>query len=215
MPKTNMQYVFTDSKDQIYYEVSLGSDQITGKRIKKKGRKTEKGKLFATIKEAHAEAIRVKNEWLQTHGDGYSNYDMTFTQFMNQVYVPYYRTEVTANTFESRQPMLNMLIGRFGAKELRKITVNDVQFFRIWLLDKKGANYAQSYAAMVFGTLKKILSFAISLNYLDKNNAQQVKAIPKGTTDVGYWTRAEFEQVISKIYTADYYEHLCFVMLWV
>lgn len=215
MPKTSMKDVFTDSKGRYYFEVSLGTDRVTGKRIRKKGRKTETGKVFETIKEAHAEAVRVKNDWLQKHGQGYSNYAITFEQFMNQVYVPHYRTEVTENTYESRQSILNTLMDRFGSKELRKITVNDIQFFRIWLLDREGANYAQSYAAMSFGTLKKILTFAVSLNYLDKNPAEQVKGIAKGTTDVAYWTRSEFEQVISKIYLSDYYEHLCFVMLWV
>lgn len=210
-----MKDVFTDSKGHYYFEVSLGTDRVTGKRIRKKGRKTETGKVFETLKEAHAEAVRVKNDWLQKHGQGYSNYAITFEQFMNQVYMPHYRTEVTENTYESRQSILCTLIDRFGSKELRKITVNDVQFFRIWLLDREGANYAQSYAAMAFGTLKKILTFAVSLNYLDKSPAQQVKGISKGTTDVSYWTRSEFEQVISKIYLADYYEHLCFVMLWV
>ncbi|MCT4412344.1 tyrosine-type recombinase/integrase [Leuconostoc pseudomesenteroides] len=215
MAKTSIKDVFIDSKGHYYFEVSLGTDRVTGKRIRKKGRKTETGKVFETIKEAHAEAVRVKNDWLQKHGQGYSNYAITFEQFMNQLYVPHYRTEVTENTYESRHSILKTLTDRFGSKELRKLTVNDIQFFRIWLLDREGANYAQSYAAMAFGTLKKILSFAVSLNYLDKNPADQVKGISKGTIDVAYWTRSEFEQVISKIYLSDYYEHLCFVMLWV
>lgn len=64
MPKTSMKDVFTDSKGRYYFEVSLGTDRVTGKRIRKKGRKTETGKVFETIKEAHAEAVRVKNDWL-------------------------------------------------------------------------------------------------------------------------------------------------------
>ena len=36
MAKTNFQDVYIDEKGQYYYEVSLGTDNITGKRIKKK-----------------------------------------------------------------------------------------------------------------------------------------------------------------------------------
>ena len=39
MTKTNFQDVYIDNNGKIYYEVSLGTDNITGKRIKKKARK--------------------------------------------------------------------------------------------------------------------------------------------------------------------------------
>ncbi|MBC6973612.1 MULTISPECIES: hypothetical protein [Bacillus] len=42
-----------------------------------------------------------------------------------------------------------------------------------------------------------------------------MKAIPKGKAIVEYWTREGFEQVLSTICIDEYYEHLCFVMLWV
>lgn len=44
MAKTNFQDVYIDDKGQFYYEVSLGNDKITGKRIKKKSRKDSNGK---------------------------------------------------------------------------------------------------------------------------------------------------------------------------
>lgn len=88
MPKTSYQDVYQDNKGQFYYEVSLGTDKITGKRIKRKGRKSQSGKKFESAKEAYAEAVRVKNDFLQTQG--YSDYGMTFEQFMNNVYIPHY-----------------------------------------------------------------------------------------------------------------------------
>lgn len=39
MAKTNFQDIYIDNNGRIYYEVSLGTDNITGKRIKKKSRK--------------------------------------------------------------------------------------------------------------------------------------------------------------------------------
>ena len=64
MPKTSYQDVYQDNKGQFYYEVSLGTDKITGKRIKRKGRKSQSGKKFESAKEAYTEAIRVKNDFV-------------------------------------------------------------------------------------------------------------------------------------------------------
>jgi len=96
MAKTNFQDVYIDNNGKMYYEVSLGTDNITGKRIKKKARKNSNGKPFNTPREAYIEAIRVKNEYLQS--SGYSNYDMTYEQFMNTTYLPYYESEVSKQT---------------------------------------------------------------------------------------------------------------------
>lgn len=213
MSKTNYADVYIDGKGQFYYEVSLGTDKITGKRIKKKARKSENGKKFETAKEAYTEAIKVKNDFLQNNG--YSNYTMTYQQFMDNVFIPFYEAEVQESTYESRKPMLELLKNRFGKKLLRDITVQDIQHFRTWLLSKKGANYSQGYASLAFGSLKRTLEFAVNMQYLTSNVANKVKSISKGKTIVEYWTREDFEKVIATICIDDYYEHLCFVMLWV
>lgn len=53
------------------------------------------------------------------------------------------------------------------------------------------------------------------MEYLEYNISMKVKAISKGKFIPEYWTKNDFERVISQIYIEDYYEHLCFVMLWV
>ena len=212
MAKTNFQDVYIDGKGQYYYEVSLGTDNITGKRIKKKARKNANGKKFSSAKEAYREAIKVKNEYLQSHG--YSNYDMTYEQFMNTTYLPYYQSEVSEHTYLTRQPAINLVINRFGKKKLKDISIRDVQSFRTWLLSKNGGNYSQAYASLTFGMFRKTLEFAVSMQFLDTNVSMKVKAIPKGRTHSQYWTKRDFEEVISHIYIDDFYEHLCFVLLW-
>lgn len=212
MAKTNFQDVYIDDKGQFYYEVSLGNDKITGKRIKKKSRKDSNGKKFTTAKEAYTEAIRVKNDYLQS--DGYSNYDMTYEQFMNTVYLPYYQSEVSEHTYATRQSSLKIVFKRFGKKKLKDITVREVQNFRTWLLSKNGGNYSQAYAGLTFGTFRKSLDFAVDMQYLQKNVSMKVKSIPKGKSIAEYWTKNDFEEVISNICISDFYEHLCFVMLW-
>ena len=212
MAKTNFQDVYIDEKGQYFYEVSLGNDKITGKRIKKKARKNAIGKKFSPAKEAYTEAIRIKNEYLQS--DGYSNYDMTYEQFMNSTYLPFYESEVSKHTFSTRQSALNLMIKRFGRKRLNDISVRDVQNFRTWLLSKNGGNYSQAYASLTFGMFRKTLEFAVSMQFLEKNVSMNIKAIPKGKTHSQYWTKQDFEKVINQIYIDDFYEHLCFVLLW-
>lgn len=82
-------------------------------------------------------------------------------------------------------------------------------------MSKNGANYSQSYASLTFGTFKRTLEFAVNLQFLNYNIANKVKAIPKGKTPVKYWTKKDFEKVIAQIFIEDYYEHLCFVMIWI
>lgn len=213
MAKTNFKGVYVDNNGQFYYEVSLGLDKITGKRIKAKSRTFENGKKFTTAKEAFTEATKVMNNFFQNNG--FSNHNITYSQFMEQDYIPFYESDVQDSTFESRKPMLDILVKRFGKKKLRDITVQDAQNFRTWLLSKKGANYSQTYASLAYGTFKRTLEFAVNLQYLTINVASKVKAISKGKTPVEYWTKDDFEQVITKIYIEDFYDHLIFVMLWV
>ena len=212
MAKTNFQDVYIDNNGKIYYEVSLGTDNITGKRIKKKSRKSADGKPFSSVKEAYIEAIRVKNDYLQSNG--YSNYDMTYEQFMNTTYLPYYESEVSQQTYSTRTPALNMLIKRFGKKKLEDISLRDVQNFRTWLLSNKGGNFSQAYASMTFSTFRRTLSFAVDMQFLKSNISLKVKAIPKGKSIVQYWTKEDFQKVLSNIYIEDFYEHLCFTLLY-
>lgn len=212
MAKTNFQDVYIDNNGQFFYEVSLGNDKITGKRIKKKARKNTNGKKFSSAKEAYTEAIRVKSDYLQSNG--YSNYDMTYEQFMNTTYLPYYQSEVSEHTYSTRQPTIKLVTQRFGKKKLKDISIRDVQNFRTWLLSKNGGNYSQAYASLTFGMFRKSLEFAVNMQFLETNVSMKVKAIPKGKTRSQYWTKQDFEDVISHIYIENFYEHLCFVMLW-
>lgn len=133
---------------------------------------------------------------------------------MNTTYLPYYQSEVSEHTYLTRQPSINLVINRFGKKKLKDISIRDVQSFRTWLLSKNGGNYSQAYASLTFGMFRKTLEFAVSMQFLDTNVSMKVKAIPKGRTHSQYWTKRDFEEVISHIYIDDFYEHLCFVLLW-
>lgn len=214
--KTKYPGVYVDEKGRFFYQTEFGIDRITGKRIRKKGRKDMNGKPFSSAAEANKELIRLKREYHKVNS--YANYKMTYEQFMESIYIPYYKTDVEESTFLVREKIFKNLKDRFGNISLRSLSVEDVQNFRTWLLTSRengGAGYAQSYASLIFGIFRKSLDKAVEMQYLEYNISKRVKAIPKGKAIVPYWTKQEFEKIISQIYIEDFYEHLNFVILWV
>lgn len=136
---------------------------------------------------------------------------------MNNIYIPAYKTEVQSSTFDTRLKNLENIRDRFGHLALKDITAQHTQDFRTYLLTLKkdgGSGYSQVTSSLVFGIFRKTLDKAVELDYLDANVSMKIKAVPKGKANVPYWTKDEFEQVISHIYIDDFYQHLNFVMLW-
>ena len=208
--------VYIDEKGNYFYQTELGIDKITGKRIRKKGRKDKNGKSFSSPFEAYKELTRIKNEYYDTQG--YSNYRMTYKQYMNNIYIPYYKTTVSKHTFSIRKNILESIRDRFANTVLRSISLEQVQNYRMWLLTDKeddGAGISQSYASIIFGSFRKSLDYALEMGFVETNISKKAKAIPKGKAVIPYWTKKEFEAVISKIYTQNIYEHLNFVILWI
>lgn len=203
--------VFKDEHTgKFYYDIQLGVDKDTGKRIRKRCNKDKQGRVFNSALAAHKEANRLKVEF--DTNSGKTSYLLTYKAFMKNTYLPNYQTSVQPATFSTRKTALNMMIDRFGDTKLVDIDIHMVQDFKVWLRGKSG--YRQSYASLVFGMFRKTLEFAVEMDYLPSNVSKRVKAIPKGRAEVPYWTKSEFEAVIAQICIDDYYEHLCFVMLW-
>lgn len=99
---------------------------------------------------------------------------------------------------------------------LRNLTIKDIQNYRIWLLssqDENGSGDSQAYDRLIFGMFRKAPDYAVKMGGLENNISKKAKAIPKGKAIVPYWTKIEFERVISQICIDDFYEHLNFVML--
>lgn len=208
--KTKYPCVYQDKNGRISYLVELGTDQVTGKRIQKKGTKDSLGKRFSSAREAHKEVMRIKNEYMVANG--FANYDLTYKDFMEQSYVPHYKACVQKSTWGSRECGLTQITEHFGDKKLREINVRDCENYRIWLLNESG--YSQAYSSLMYGMFRKSLDYAVTLQFLNDNISKRTKAIPKGKSIVPYWTKEEFEKVLAKIYKDDFYEHMCFVLIW-
>lgn len=189
-------------------QISLGTDPVTGKRNRLKTTTNDTGKPFESAVEANRYATIAKAKYFKT--GAYSASKMTFEQFFDEEYLPWYKTTVKAQTFESRVPMLNAIKSYFGKRKLKDIDVKMVNDFQIWVKNK---DFAQSYSSQFFSNFKRILQHAVQLGYLVGNPANKVKALPKGRAVVDFWTKKEFEKVLSVICLDDFYEHLMYVMI--
>ncbi len=212
MTKTKFPGVYKNEKTgYFFYNVELGVDQITGKRIQKKGSRDSHGSPFKSAKSCNDELIKVKAKFKETRG-GSHNYNMTYEQFMNTVYLPHYRSSVSQNTWHNRKTILPILINRFKGKKLRNISIADCENFRIYLLNHSG--YSQAYCSLLYGAFRKSLDYAVFMQFLSENVSKKTAAIPKGKSNIPYWTKNEFEKVISTFDKRDYLEHLHFIMIW-
>lgn len=199
MSNTKYPGVFKEKNGKFRYAVELGVDKVSGKRITKKGRKTSTGEPFTSAYSAHKELVKVKQEYLQNNG--YANYRITYDVFMEENFLPYYKTTVEKSTWRSRQKMYKILLKRFEGVQLRDIKITDCENFRIWLLDTK--KYSKGYSSLVYGAFRRTLAYAVLLGYLPDNVSMKTKAIGKGKSVVKFWTKLQFEKVISVIYTDD------------
>lgn len=92
MSKTRYVGVYCDQNGKFFYPAEMGVDLVTGKRIQKKGRKDKYGRFFTSAREAYKELSRIKNDYL--HENGFSNYTLNYTQFLEKIYLPYYKANV-------------------------------------------------------------------------------------------------------------------------
>lgn len=210
MSKTKYPCVYQDTKGRFSYLVELGIDQVTGKRIQRKGTKDQQGRKFPSARAAPKEVTRIKSEYMKNNG--YANYDLTYQEFMKQSYKPHYKASVQRSTWNSRECGLDQITEHFKDKKLREINVRDCEEYRIWLLNTSG--YSQAYCSLMYGMFRKSLDYAVTLQFLNENISKRTKAIPKGKAVVAYWTKEEFEKVLATIFKDSFYEHMCFVMIW-
>lgn len=87
-------------------------------------------------------------------------------------------------------------------------------FLKHGYYQNQGGDFSSNYASANMTVLNQIFSYAKQLQILENNLCDEVPRIKKEKSNIKYWTKNEFEKVISNIYIDDYYEHYCFVMLW-
>jgi len=208
MMKRKYPNVYVDKNGKPFYNVLIGRDQ-NGKQKFKKGRRDSNGRPFKSEHAASLEAARIKNEYLAS---GREVYRLNYATFVKEKFMPAYKGDVENSTYLTHVALFRHATKRLGKKLLEDISVRDCEEYRTWLSSQNG--FSKSYASMCYIAFRQSLDYAVRMGYLITNESKRTKSISKGKSIVKYWTKSQFEQVISHICLSDFHEHLCFIMIW-
>lgn len=152
--------VYIDKKDRIYISIELGKDPISGKRVQHKARRTKEGKPFESQKEAYDEVVRIKYE--NGRKLTLEHYNISFADYMKDIYLPAYKQKVDFSTYKTAMAHHNLFVTSFGKKQLKAITPQECELFRIRLIN----DYSKNYAKNLWSRFKACLGYAERLGYI-------------------------------------------------
>lgn len=185
-----------------YFRANLGYDPITGKQIQK----YRSG--FKTKKEAKEEYSKLFLTSVDELTDQKSK--VTFRQFIEETYLPWYKTQVKESTYINRCSTIKKHF-----KYFYKMTTDEIEPINVqnWQL-KMAKEFSPNYIRIVQGMLSIAFDRAIVLGLAKKNPSRMIGNIKSKKTKVDFWTLEEFQKVISLLYKGDYYEHYLFMSFW-
>ena len=127
-----------DSKKKRYYISSrYGKNPVTGKAEVISRKVDRDGSHITSIVRAQEYLQELKDEIDQSRKLNCKD-QMTYRDFVEKIDKVAHKTEVRKSTYEKDQTLYNRLLAQFGEKQLRDITVNDVENYKVELSkDKK------------------------------------------------------------------------------
>ena len=185
-----------------YFRANLGYDAVTGKQIQK----YRSG--FSTKKEARAEYSKLI--LAAEEGLAMEKKQPSFKQFIEEIYLPWYKTQVKESTYINRLNTIEKHFKFFYRKKVNEIEPIHVQTWQL----KLAKDYSPNYVRIIQGMLSLAFDRAIILGLAKKNPARMVGNIKSKKVKVDFWTLEEFQKVISLLYKGDYYEHYLFICFW-
>ena len=185
-----------------YFRANLGYDAVTGKQIQK----YRSG--FSTKKEARAEYSKLI--LAAEEGLAMEKKQPSFKQFIEEIYLPWYKTQVKESTYKNRLNTIEKHFKFFYRKKVNEIEPIHVQTWQL----KLAKDYSPNYVRIIQGMLSLAFDRAIILGLAKKNPARMVGNIQSKKVKVDFWTLEEFQKVISLLYKGDYYEHYLFICFW-
>lgn len=185
-----------------YFRANLGYDSVTGKQIQK----YRSG--FSTKKEARAEYSKLI--LAAEEGLAMEKKQPSFKQFIEEIYLPWYKTQVKESTYKNRLNTIEKHFKFFYRKKVNEIEPIHVQTWQL----KLAKDYSPNYVRIIQGMLSLAFDRAIILGLAKKNPARMVGNIKSKKVKVDFWTLEEFQKVISILYKGDYYEHYLFICFW-
>lgn len=203
MSKTSYTGVTKDDKTGKYmYYFKAGIDRATGKAYQ------ERRRGFRTAKEAHEARIKAMKKVHDMGGMAYSQ--MSFEQFIDEIYLPDFFARVTVNKRYSQTFEFGQMKEFFGKKKPKDITIFDITRYKNFLLEKYSKNGARKKMGYLITVFNSIRNYGL----VRDNLAQKVGNIPLEKIDIDYWTTEEFEKFINSLDRSDYFEHFIFTMIW-
>lgn len=185
-----------------YFRANLGYDAVTGKQIQK----YRSG--FSTKKEARAEYSKLI--LAAEEGLAMEKKQPSFKQFIEEIYLPWYKTQVKESTYKNRLNTIEKHFKFFYRKKVNEIEPIHVQTWQL----KLAKDYSPNYVRIIQGMLSLAFDRAIILGLAKKNPARMIGNIKSKKVKVDFWTLEEFQKVISLLYKGDYYEHYLFICFW-
>lgn len=184
-----------------YFRVHLGFDS-KGKRIQKyrSGFKTKK-----QARECYYELQLQKSEFLKEETE-----DIDFSNYINSIFLPWYKTQVKRQTYENRIAIIKKHFIYFDKYTVGKIEPIHVQKWQL----KMSETLKSSYVRAVQGLFSLAMDRAVVLGLTEQNPSKVIGNVKKQKTKIRFWTKEEFEQVISVINRDDYYQHFSYVSIW-
>ena len=185
-----------------YFRANLGKHPVTGKQIQ------QYRSGFATKKEARAEYSKLI---LSTPDElTEKKEEVTFKKFIQEIYLPWYKTQVKESTYKNRYATIEKHFSYFYKMNTDKIEPIHVQNWQL----KLAKNYSPNYVRIIQGMLAIAFDRAIVLGLAKKNPARMIGNVKSRKPKIDFWTLDEFQKVISLLYKGDYYEHYLFISFW-
>ncbi|CUX24387.1 Putative prophage phiRv2 integrase [Clostridium sp. C105KSO13] len=185
-----------------YFRANLGYHPVTGKQIQKyrsgfttkKEAREEYSKLILSSKDAFTEKKPV----------------VSFKDFTEEIYLPWYKTQVKESTYKNRLSTINKHFAYFYKMQTDEIEPIHVQTWQL----KLAAKFKPNYVRIVQGMLCVAFDRAVILGQATQNPARMIGNVRSQKPKVDFWTLEEFQKVISLLYKGDYYEHYLFISFW-
>lgn len=203
MSKTSYTGVTKDDVTGKYlYYFKSGVDRATGKAYQ------ERKRGFKTAKEAHEARIKAIKKVHDMGGMTHAN--MSFEQFIDDIYLPDYLSRVTVNKRYSQNFDYIQMKDFFGKKKPRNITIFEITRYKNLLLEK----YSKNGARKKLGYLITVFNSLLNYGLINENLVKRVGNIPLEKITVDYWTVDEFKQFIYNLDSSVYFEQFIFTMIW-
>ena len=141
-----------------YFRANLGYDSVTGKQIQK----YRSG--FSTKKEARTEYSRLV--LAAEEGLAMEKKQPSFKQYIEEIYLPWYKTQVKESTYKNRLNTIEKHFKFFYRKKVAEIEPIHVQAWQL----KLAKEYSPNYVRIIQGMLSLAFDRAIILGLASKKS---------------------------------------------